>query len=279
MLSRRTHEKILILAKTYPSPSAKYVETSCVAGINSDGEMRRLFPVPFRLMEDGKKFAKWQWIDVDVYKAKDDHRAESFKPYRDSIKVGETLSPKKSWFQRRPWIERIPTTSDPDSMDSARIDHGVTLGLIKPRSIVSLEIVRAASPDWTDEERKKLTQAQMAGDLFSNEHDAQGDLATLRKMPYKFYYNYQCDGPNSEKCFKHKIVDWEASALYWRCFYDYGPNGWEEKFRLKLEDELSRKDLYFLMGTVHRFPDQWLIVSIIYPPKPTHVRNSHGSLF
>jgi hypothetical protein len=22
------------------------------------------------------------------------------------------------------------------------------------------------------------------------------------------------------------------------------------------------------MGTIHRFPDQWLIVGIIYPPKP-----------
>lgn len=41
-------ERILILAKTYPSPSAQYVETSCVAGISESGAMRRLFPVPFR---------------------------------------------------------------------------------------------------------------------------------------------------------------------------------------------------------------------------------------
>ncbi|WP_245961234.1 hypothetical protein [Neopusillimonas maritima] len=40
-------ERILILAKTYPSPSAQYVETSCVAGISQDGSMRRLYPVPF----------------------------------------------------------------------------------------------------------------------------------------------------------------------------------------------------------------------------------------
>jgi hypothetical protein len=37
-------ERIVILAKTYPSPSSQYVETSCVAGISSDGEMRRLIP-------------------------------------------------------------------------------------------------------------------------------------------------------------------------------------------------------------------------------------------
>ena len=48
-------EHILILAKTYPSPSALHVETSCVAGINAQGEMRRLYPVPFRLIEEGQK--------------------------------------------------------------------------------------------------------------------------------------------------------------------------------------------------------------------------------
>jgi hypothetical protein len=70
-------EKILILAKTYPSPSAQYVETSCVAGVNSNGEMRRLFPVPFRMIEHGQQFSKWQWIDVRVEKASKDHRRES----------------------------------------------------------------------------------------------------------------------------------------------------------------------------------------------------------
>jgi hypothetical protein len=67
-------ERILILAKTYPSPSAQYVETSCVAGISENGGMRRLFPVPFRMVEDGQQFKKWQWIDVRVEKANKDHR-------------------------------------------------------------------------------------------------------------------------------------------------------------------------------------------------------------
>jgi hypothetical protein len=52
-------ERILILAKTYPSPSAQYVETSCVAGIAQNGSMRRLFPVPFRMIQDGQQFKKW----------------------------------------------------------------------------------------------------------------------------------------------------------------------------------------------------------------------------
>ncbi len=63
-------ERILILAKTYPSPSAQYVQTSCVAGINQDGLMRRLFPVPFRMVEDGQQFkssrsGKWIYVRVE----------------------------------------------------------------------------------------------------------------------------------------------------------------------------------------------------------------------
>ena len=30
--------RILILCKTYPSPSAKYAETSCVAGMDEEGK-------------------------------------------------------------------------------------------------------------------------------------------------------------------------------------------------------------------------------------------------
>jgi hypothetical protein len=35
---------------------------------------------------------------------------------------------------------------------------------------------------------------------------------------------------------------------------------------------LPELDLMFLMGTIHRFPNQWLIVSLIYPPKPRALR-------
>jgi hypothetical protein len=43
-------ENILILCKTYPSPSAKYSETSCVAGMTEDGQLLRLYPIPFRMI-------------------------------------------------------------------------------------------------------------------------------------------------------------------------------------------------------------------------------------
>jgi hypothetical protein len=55
-------EELLILTKTYPSPSATYRETTCVAAINNAGKLRRLFPVPYRLLEGDAQFKKWEWM-------------------------------------------------------------------------------------------------------------------------------------------------------------------------------------------------------------------------
>ena len=85
----------------------------------------------------------------------------------------------------------------------------------------------------------------------------------LQKVPFDCHYKYI----SGENVHVHKIVDWEAGALYWKCLRRYGKEGWVEKFRYKFETEFQKKDLLFLMGTIHRFPDRWLIVGLIYPPK------------
>ena len=43
--------------------------------------------------------------------------------------------------------------------------------------------------------------------------------------------------------------------------------------------EFSEKDVLFLMGTIHRFPHQWLIVSVLYPPKRPADLAGQQSLF
>lgn len=37
---------------TRPSPSGKHSETSCMAGVKDNGELIRLYPVPFRLIQN-----------------------------------------------------------------------------------------------------------------------------------------------------------------------------------------------------------------------------------
>lgn len=270
-------EHILILAKTYPSPSAQYVETSCVAGISRDGSMRRLYPVPFRMIEEGQQFKKWQWIEVRIEKANKDHRPESHKLYVDTITCGDVIDTKKGWSGRWEWLDKIPAFDSFDAIEVGRLEDGLSIALLRPKKLIALEITKARNQDWTEEEKEKLMREQMQGDLFS-EAEAKRQVKELRKVPFDFYYRYVCDTAEGEKEYRHKIVDWEAGALFWNCRRSHGDN-WEAPFRAKLEAQLGGKDLMFLMGNQHRFQDQWLIISLVYPPKRTPVEVRQGSLF
>lgn len=258
-------KKVLILCKTYPSPSARHIETSCVAGMDETGKLIRLFPVPFRLVTDTQQFKKWQWIRARVKKSNDDHRPESHRISVDTIEIlGEPLSTRNGWEQRRLAVEPVEIFESFSTLEEARKARGITLAFLKPSRLVDLSITKAASDTWSDDEIAKLMQAQNQGSLF-NELAEQRDLKLLKKLPYDFHYHYECDGPDSVTVSKHKLVDWEAGALYWNL--QRRPD-WQDAFRQKFLLDFTQRDLLFLMGTIHRFPDQWLIVSALYFPRP-----------
>ncbi|WP_326647241.1 hypothetical protein [Streptomyces sp. NBC_01750] len=90
MAGKRQRARIMITVKTYPELSAKYRETSCVAGIRLDLDTPRqvrLFPVPYRLLAEESQFAKYSVIEVDVQQHDRDRRPESLRPDLDTLKV------------------------------------------------------------------------------------------------------------------------------------------------------------------------------------------------
>lgn len=250
---------MLVLTKTYPSPSTKYRETSCVAAINEKGEMRRIFPVPYRLLDGKQQFQKWEWINALITKATNDLRPESYRIDVDSIQRLSKLKADKAWAERIQWINS-QIVCNFDVLEQRRQESGETLGFIRP-SNVKLKIQKSDKPDWTPEEKQKL----LRDGLFDNENVKQ--RVPLKKVPYDFYYEYECISKAESKVLKHKITDWEICALYWRCVRDYGDE-WQTYFLKKLQGEFTKaKDLIFLMGNMKRFPMNWLIVGLLYPPK------------
>ncbi|MEI1246782.1 hypothetical protein [Rhizobium aouanii] len=255
--------RILILCKTYPSPSGKYAETTCVAGMDEKGNLVRLFPVPFRLIAEEQQFKKWQWIKAKVEKAKKDHRPESFTIKVDTIEGGIVIQPGKDWAERRRLLAAIKPYDHFDDIEAARLAGRISLAMLKPARILGVDIEAVSNPDWTDEDLAKLVNGQTQGGLFDREDKP--SIRTLRKLPFDFYYRYECGKGTTAKTFRHKLVDWEVGALYWNCDRLYGAD-WERHFREKLEKDIPSKDLTLLMGNQHRFQDQWLIISLIYPP-------------
>lgn len=268
--------RILILCKTYPSPSGKHVETSCVAGMEEGGRLIRLFPVPFRLVSDNRQFKKWQWIKARVEKASNDRRPESHKIFVDTIVCeGEPISTRHGWKARREQFDQIPVFDSFAALESARTTKGTTLGLLRPSSIAGLDVTPSDKPDWTQEEKIKLIQHEKQGGLFDDADEKR--IATLKKVPFDFHYRYSCGTGDGRAALRHKIADWEAGALYWNCRRN--GDAWEAAFRERLERKLPEADLMFLMGTIHRFPHQWLIVSLIYPPRLPSEPERQGLLF
>ncbi len=269
-------QRILILCKTYPSPSARYVETSCVAGMTGDGNLIRLFPVPFRLVDDAQQFKKWQWITARIRRAQDDARPESHRISVDTIKVeGDPLPTHNHWRARREAIKGVPVFDSFDSLEASRQADGTTLGLVKPSRLLALDIKAVDSPNWTEAEMAKLLQEQQQGSLFDAAED-QRTLMTLRKLPYDFHYRYECQTTEGTRQFRHKLVDWEIGALYWKVCQR---SDWEAAMRHRLLTRFNELDVLFLMGTIHRFPGQWLIVSVLYPPKQPETLARQQPLF
>ena len=90
-------ERVLITVKTYPTLSRKYGETVCTAGVRADGSWMRIYPVPFRRLEDEEQYKKFDWIETDFVRGRSgDPRPETHL----SGRLGED-APRRAYRNRR----------------------------------------------------------------------------------------------------------------------------------------------------------------------------------
>lgn len=267
-------EKILILVKTYPNKSNKYVETVCTAGIREDGSWVRIFPVQFRLYANDQKYAKYQWIECRCYKASSDLRPESHHIDIDldkSIILDKKIGTEDNWeFRRRAILDKAKVFTRFAELHELVDSNLGSLAVFKPASVkLKCEKIKVdnASKEVTD-----CSSNMIQFDLF-HDKDWQKALKRVEPIPYDFKYEIvDADG----KMATHKILDWELGTLFFK-----------EKKRLKSE-ELAREsvkqkygieflndrkvDLYLYMGTMLQFqkrhmPNPWTIIGVAPFPK------------
>ena len=125
-------EKLLIITKTYPNPSKSYRETVCVAAINENKELRRLYPITYRFLKGEQQFKRWQWIRARITKSSD-RRPESYNLDNDTISLGEIIDTKSKdgWKKRMDMVNNFIYPNF-QTLENARIENGTSLGLIKP---------------------------------------------------------------------------------------------------------------------------------------------------
>ncbi len=261
--SNFTTEDMLIVVKAYPTPSTKYVESSCTVGITREREWLRIHPLPFRMLEDSQRFKKYQWIRGRIMKSADP-RPESHKIDYDSIQnLEEFLSSQRNWAQRIAFLEPLKRRSLEEIWREQELDN-ISLGFFKPKCIDHLDI-EPATAQWTQKQLASLQQQN----FFIRDNPR-----PLEKVPYDFKYRFWCDDP---RCKGHhaKIVDWEIYQSYRKWYNQYGPNDWEEKLRERYERDMQEKnDTHFFMGTLRAHPKSWIIIGLFYPPKTEAIQTT-----
>ncbi len=251
-------KRILITVRTYPTPALQGVEVSCTAGITSDSKWIRLYPIPYRSLNEDRRFTKYEWIDVEVKKARGDVRPESYTPNLDTIRIGSKVSRADAWRARREIIKPLLKPSLCEIQKERDQNGSPTLGIFKPGRIDRL-VIQATDADWSADQLEKLNQTLS---LFHNPPATQ-----LEKIPFNFKYEFHCADTT---CTGHSLscTDWEAGQSYRKWRREYGAK-WEAAFRQKYEQEMVEKfDTHFFVGNLHQFPTAWIVVGLFYPPCP-----------
>lgn len=213
----------------------------CTAGINENGEWRRLYPMEWSTIRE-KDIKVWDRITVRTTKPERDPRPESRKIDNKSVvNCGCTIKERE---KRREFLNNHMDVFLPDATKTRR-----TLSIIKP-------ILFGFSVEKEDEQSDQVT---LSGDTFKV-HPYGGILLN---------YHFKCGEKGCEVCSQvHKFhnmqcFDFGANELYKR--YNDETTA-KEKVREGLYTRMKTNcECWFAMGTHRQYPFlKWMVVGLLW---------------
>lgn len=214
-------EKVLITVKTYPVLSKTYAELVCTAGVNEEGNWRRIYPVPFRQLNNSQRYRKYQWIEVNLQKSTTDNRPETYRISGDLVNLNSPLPTTNKWSMRREaFIDNVLTHVDLSKLIESAHANQLSLALFRPHRWLGFK-VEETERDWDASKLAQLDAEKNKLNLFKDVQTVEEDFSIVNKLPYKFSYMFMdINGRRS----KLMIEDWEIGALYWNCVYQCSGN-------------------------------------------------------
>lgn len=264
--------EVVILVKTMPQLSKKYRDTVCVAGLALEPlRWVRLYPVPFRYLDQSKQFKKYSIIRVKVYGSENDRRFESLKIDRSTISTIKELSTDNGWRARAHYVEQIEEISLCTLRRNLNEDiNGPSLALLRPRD-GRIELTLRKSDPETEEQRNKreLILQDQAEELEIFETKDRERLVKLAEPPrLSGKIHFYCHG--EESCTGHTLgfIDWEfAAAQHHRA--DWTEEELRDFLIEKFETTPSKpeKDLRLFLGNLAnpRKRQNYQVLGLYYP--------------
>ncbi len=262
-------ERVLITVKTYPTLSRKYGETVCTAGVREDGSWVRIYPVPFRRLDEEEQYTKYDWLECRLVRNSADPRPETFRPVDEKeLRRVDHVDTNDGWRERRRILLKTARVYDRlDDLISGAKANEVSLAVFKPTRILDF-IWESEEREWDPDKVRQMREATKQYDLFAD-NTWRETFKVIDKLPYSFSYKFEdADGRQSTL----QVLDWEAGALYWNCLRS--AEGDEPtalaKVRQKYFDAFLKTDLHFFLGTTQQFhfiaPNPWVIIGVFPVP-------------
>lgn len=262
-------ERVLITVKTYPTLSRKYGETVCTAGLRADGTWMRIYPVPFRRLDETEQYKKFDWVEADFTTNRSDPRPETHHPTNlDQLVAIDHMGTDDNWRERRELLlKRAKVFDRLEPLMTGAKENRLSLAVFKPKVIKDF-ICEDDERDWNADKVAQMREQTKQVELFAEESWRE-TFNLIPKLPYSFSYRFEdADGRRSTL----QVLDWECGQLYWNCVRR--ANGDEDtaiaKVRAKYLEEFGQRDLHFLLGTTQQFhgfsPNPWVIIGVFAPP-------------
>ena len=263
-----TKERVLITVKTYPTLSRKYGETVCTAGVREDGSWLRIYPVPFRRLDETEQYRKFDWIDCRLIKSRSDSRPETrHAADLKALQPAGHIGTESNWRERRKLILAtcaVHTRLQP-LIDGAKANT-LSLAVFKPTRVLDFTWEQEER-DWDAKKLAEMRNQSQQSELFAEEAWRE-TFKVIPKLPYSFSYSFEdADGRKSSL----QILDWEIGQLYWNCLKREGDEGKAlAKVRAKYLDAFIQTNLHFFLGTTQQFhfvaPNPWVIIGVFPIP-------------
>lgn len=262
-------DRILITVKTYPTLSRKYGETVCTAGVRPDGSWVRMYPVPFRRLDQKEQYSKFDWVECRLLRNTADPRPESHRPVDvEELEPVGHLGTSFEWSERRALVlNTAKVYTRIDELIAAAHANTMSLAVFKPTRVLDF-IWDEDERSWDPERLRRVRESFKQLDMFEDNRWRE-TFRVIEKLPYNFSYAFE---DVSGRTSTLQVLDWEVGALFWNCVRSCEGDEVRAlaKVRQKYFDAFLKTDLHFFLGTTQQWhsvaPNPWVIVGVFPAP-------------
>lgn len=243
----KLQSRVTILVKASPQPSKSHQETVCCAGLDPNGDWKRLFPIRFRQLKDEQAFQRWSVVDFEYSRPTSDTRVESCRVHEETIKV---VTQVRDRDKRSRLVSPVIVASEIEASS-----RGQSLAAIRPTDVEFRSRKRDAIE--IDEARAAFELQARQASMFDKELDL------IEPCPYEFKLSF-LDGDGKRR---NKLCgDWETQAAFFNLKNKYGEETAIKHLRETYCEKYVSTGIVFALGNMASRPHTWQLLGVFSLP-------------